>query len=269
MLREVRGLVDKGFREIVLTGICLGAWGKDFDSTMVAEGVGLTGLALVDILIALRKVEGDFRVRLSSIEPKYIIDDLIELMSKDERICRHLHIPLQSGDDEILARMNRPYTALDYKMLIERIRGKIEDIAITTDVLIGFPGESESNFKNTLAFLKEIGPARTHIFTFSKREGTAAYEMRDEVGKDIARMRYYRLNAASLAASYIYRRKFLNEKLDVLVETKRTRRAGLLTGYSGNYIKVLFEGPDELMGKTVPVRIEGLTLLHTVGGYDG
>lgn len=269
ILKEVRILVEKGFREIILTGICLGAWGKDLSASIIAREVGLNGFSLVDVLKALNEIDGDFRIRLSSIEPKYVSDELVGFISENKRICPHLHIPLQSGDDEVLKKMNRPYTVNEYKTLLEITRSRINNIAITTDVLVGFPGESDINFKNTVNFIKEILPARTHIFTFSKRYGTAAYNMEGEVKNNILKKRYHELNTAALGASYLYRARFLNDKLDVLVETKRDKHSGLLTGYSDNYIKVLFEGPDALMKNVVPVRIEDINLARTLGVYEG
>ena len=167
--REAKALVDKGFKELILTGICLGAWGKDLEKRV----------CLVDVLKSLETVEGSFRIRLSSIEPGYISDDLIDYIASKRSICRHLHIPLQSGDDDILRKMNRAYTVGAFLSLVEKIRSAIPDIGISTDVIVGFPGETEAHFKNTVRTTKQILPVRTHIFPFSKRRGTAAYEYLD------------------------------------------------------------------------------------------
>ena len=266
--QEVKTLVDNGFKEIILTGICLGAWGKDLFPEGLVREMGLGNADLVDVLKALDNMPGEFRVRLSSIEPKHVTPRFIDFLSRSKRVCRHLHIPLQSGDDEVLKRMNRPYSAAEYRQLIDGIRNKIRDIAITTDVLTGFPGESDAGFERTLNFVKEILPARVHIFTFSKRRGTAAYDMAPDVPRDVLKKRFLALKVAAFETSYVYRARFLNEKLDVLVETGRDRYSGLLTGYTDNYIKVLFKGPDELMKKIAPVRIEDMTLLLTLGAYD-
>ena len=268
IVKEVKGLVINGFKEIVLAGICLGAWGKDLFPAEMARGVGIKGASLINVLKELDKIQIDFRIRLSSIEPKYVTDDLISFMASSKRLCKHLHIPLQSGDDEILKKMNRPYTAGDYKRLVNKIRSAIKDVAITTDILIGFPGERDENFKNTVAFIKEIIPARSHIFTFSRRAGTPAYAMPSELSQETLKKRYYELKAVTLGASYIYRKRFLGERLDVLVETKKEKNTGLLTGYSDNYIKVIFSGPDDIMGKIVPVKIEDLNLVYTIGVYE-
>ncbi|MFH0763655.1 MAG: tRNA (N(6)-L-threonylcarbamoyladenosine(37)-C(2))-methylthiotransferase MtaB [Candidatus Omnitrophota bacterium] len=266
---EVRTLVENGYKEIVLVGICLGAWGSDLFPGEIARSVGMKGAVLVDALKAIDNIKGDFRIRLSSIEPRYVTDELIGFMAKTRRMCRHLHIPLQSGDDETLKVMNRPYTTADYKSLIEKARSGIKDVAITTDILVGFPGETDERFHSTVNFVKEIIPARTHIFRFSKRKGTSAYEMADVVSNDVAKQRYMVLRTVTLIASCLYRSGFLGEKLDVLVESKRDKNSNLLTGYTDNYIRVLFKGPDELMKKIAPVKITDITLMQTLGEYDG
>jgi len=261
-------LAASGFKEIVLTGICLGAWGRDIFPSEVLKTVGLKEAGLIDVLRAIERKGGDFRIRLSSIEPKYLTDELIEFISGSKRICRHLHIPLQSGDDEILKKMSRPYTSGEYRILIDKLRRAIEDIAISTDVMVGFPQEGDANFRNTLNFVKSIMPARMHIFSYSKRDGTAASDMPGEIGEDIVKKRYCMLKAAASMASYLYRERFVDKPLKVLVESKRDRNTGFLTGYSDNYIKMLFEGPDTLMGRIVPVRMEELNLMYTKGVYE-
>lgn len=177
IVEEVRVLAAQGFKELILAGICLGAWGKDLASS----------LTLTDVLRAVEKIDNDFRVRLSSIEPKYVTSELIEFMASSKRVCRHLHIPLQSGDDEVLKRMNRPYTAAEYRGLVEGLRRAMEGIAISTDVMVGFPGESDANFANTVNLVKEVLPSRVHIFTFSPRDGVAAGDMKDEVSEITAK----------------------------------------------------------------------------------
>jgi threonylcarbamoyladenosine tRNA methylthiotransferase MtaB len=259
IVEEVEALVRNGFREIVLTGICLGAWGAE---------TPVPGKELVDVLRAVASMKGDFRVRLSSIEPKYVTDELIDFIAGNRRFCSHLHIPLQSGDDDVLRKMNRPYTAEGYRLMIEKVISRIKDAALTTDVLIGFPGESDAGFSNTLSLVKEILPLRTHIFTFSKRKGTAAYDMEGGLDRDTLRKRYEQMLVASYSASYLYRKNFLNRPVNVLVESRRDRTTGLLTGYTDNYIKVHFEGPDSLKKRMVPVRITDLNLGYTLATYE-
>jgi threonylcarbamoyladenosine tRNA methylthiotransferase MtaB len=255
ILEEARGLIQKGFKEIVLTGICLGAWGEDLHP----RG------QILDVLKSFETLEGDFRIRLSSIEPNYVTDELIGYIASNDRMCAHLHIPLQSGDDEILEKMGRPYAREGYGSLIGRIKAAMPGIAITTDVMVGFPGESHSNFQNTLNLVREILPARVHIFPFSKRDGTRASQYNDGVRYDEVKRRYELMRVSALEASYLYRMKFMNDRLDVLVETKRDGSSGLLVGYSDNYIKVMFDGPSSLMRAIVPVRLQGMTLEKTFG----
>lgn len=262
---EVGSLVSAGFKEIVLTGICLGAWGKDTFPPEIARSVGLSGANLVDVLSSLEKMGGDFRIRLSSIELKYVTDEFIEFIAQSNKVCRHLHIPLQSGDDAILKRMNRPYTAAGYLDVILKLSRRIKDIAISADVMVGFPGESRAGFDNTMRMIKSIVPVRTHVFTFSKRDGTPAFTMTPEVPEYVARERYNELRDSALVSSYLYRSMFMGRTLEVLVETKRDNKTRLLTGYSDNYIKVLFGGPDELKGKIVPVEIVEVTETYTKG----
>jgi threonylcarbamoyladenosine tRNA methylthiotransferase MtaB len=264
---EVAVLAGKGFKEMVLTGICLGAWGSDLASSVIAKELKLEGETLVDVLKALDKIPGDFRIRLSSIEPKYVTDALIEFISGKRRMCSHLHIPLQSGDDSVLKRMKRPYTAADYRRLIAKIREKMPDIAITTDILIGFPGETGAAFEKTLNFVKDILPARTHIFTYSRRSGTAASNMSGEVERDELKRRYHRLEVAALSSSYLYRRRFLGRELEVLVESRRDKKSSMLKGYSSNYINILFDGPDTLSRSIAPVRMTDANLIYTLGAY--
>ncbi len=268
IVEEVKNLVQNGFKEIILTGICLGAWGRERRFRRIARRVGLRSTGLVRVLRALERVDGDFRIRLSSIEPKYVTSQLIDFMATSSKVCHHLHIPFQSGDDDILNLMNRPYTSDGYKALIGRIRARIPRIALTTDIMIGFPGESHARFRNTMAFVRAISPSRTHIFTFSRREGTPAYDMPDMVDKPIVKKRYDSMTAMASEAAYAYRRRFLGEELKVLVETKRDRATGLLKGYSDNYIQVLFAGRDDLMKAVVPVKVVGFDSEKTMGIHE-
>lgn len=267
IVKEVSGLVANDFKEIVLTGICLGAWGRDIFPPEISNSVGLKAPDLTDVLKSLERISGNFRIRISSIEMKYVTDEMIAFIAGSKKVCRHLHIPLQSGDDEILKRMNRPYTCAQYLGLIEKLKHSIKDIAISTDVMVAFPGETDENFINTMNFLKAVSPARTHIFTYSKRDGTAAAAFDGEVNEVLARKRYYNLRTIAIMLSYIYRAKFIGRTLDVLVESKRDRQTGLLSGYSDNYIKVIFAGDDGVMRTIAPVRIEEMSLVYTRGAY--
>lgn len=252
---EIKALVSNGFQEIILTGICLGAWGRDR-----GEGVGL-----VEALKEIDLIPGDFRIRLSSIELKYVTDELLHYMAKHSRICRHLHIPLQSGDDDILKKMNRPYTSAQFLSTVNSAYEMIPGLAVTTDVMIGFPGETNVNFRNTVNTIKDIGPLRVHIFTFSRREGTAAYKMDSPDTSEILAGRYAEIAAVSIDTSHIFRLRFIGSTMKVLAETKRDKGTGFLSGYTDNYIKVRFDAPDSVMKRMIPVTITNAEQHSTTG----
>lgn len=247
VLKEAGHLAEKGFKEIVLCGICLGAY-KD----------------LVGLLDKLQGLETIKRIRLSSLELVYINEELINKISSSGKICRHLHIPLQSGDNKILKLMNRNYTSGRFIKTIDNIRKKIPDIAISTDVMVGFPCETEKEFKNTLKTLKAFKPMRTHIFTFNPREGTKACYMPGQVDKKIKSARYNSVRQLAQEESFSYRKKFLAKDVEVLVENA-CGRPDLVGGYTDTYIKVLFKGPQTLINKLVKVKITDVSAGHTMG----
>lgn len=255
VMEEVSILASKGFKEIVLTGICLGAWGSELREKR----------SITDVLKALIGLPGDFRIRLSSIEPKYVTEELIGLIAQNKRICRHLHIPIQSGDDEVLSRMNRPYTSQQIKDIIINAKNRIEGVGITTDMLIGFPGESDKNFRNSIGLIKDIQPVKTHIFPFSRREGTAAFNMSPAVPQETINIRFQQMQTTAIAVSYLFREKMVGKTLDILVETKRQKYSGRLAGYSDSYVRVLFDGPDKIMKTIAPVKITDSNLTCTLG----
>jgi len=253
IIQEAEQLAKNGFKEIVLTGICLGAFNH-----------------LVELLGELEKIAGLLRIRLSSIEPQDVTDKLIAKISDSEKICPHLHIPLQSGDDEILKKMNRKYSAADYLRLIGKIKKRIPQIAITTDVIVGFPQEKEANFKNTIVVIKKILPLRVHIFPYSKREGTSAavnfkgvsgrraglnLPYGDEVSAPVVKERILRLKDISEKCALDYKRQFLHKKLNVLIESRSKEKPGFWSGYSGNYIKVMVKSKLNLKNQFISVKL--------------
>lgn len=249
-ISEAQGLAKKGFKEIVLTGICLGSYGKDL----------LPRSSLVDAIGQIEKIEGLLRLRLSSIEAGDISDELINKIAGSKKICRHLHIPIQSGDDEILKKMNRRYSAVDYLNLIQKIKRRIPAVAITTDVLVGFPGESEINFKNTLGLIKKISPLKAHIFPYSKREGTfAAGNFKNEVAPLIIKDRILRLKNVADTCALIYKKQFLNKQADVLIETRSKQNPGYWQGHTGNYIKVMVKSSQNLNNQFISVKLNRIT----------
>jgi threonylcarbamoyladenosine tRNA methylthiotransferase MtaB len=255
IIDEMKRLLSNNFKEIVLTGICLGAWGEDF----------LPKKSLYELLKWLIELGEDFRIRLSSIEPKYVNNRLLALIKSSSKLCKHLHIPLQSGDNKILKMMNRPYTADEYIKIAEMAKTAIPEISITTDILIGFPGEAEANFYNTYRLIEKINPSRIHIFSYSKRNGTAAADLRSEIPRDIITRRIRKLKALAQKTSYKYRKRFLNKETKVLVEHTKDKDTGLLKGYDDKYIKILLQGPDDYISKICSVRIKKVEPGYTIG----
>jgi threonylcarbamoyladenosine tRNA methylthiotransferase MtaB len=247
IISEAKKLVKNDFKEIVLTGICLGSYGKDLsDKTNIVSAIE-----------ALEEIEGLLRIRLSSIEALDISGGLIEKMASSAKLCRHLHIPIQSGDDEILKRMNRGYTRTDYLNLINKIRKYIPYIAITTDVLVGFPGENEINFKNTLDLVKEIMPLKVHIFPYSRREGTlVASQFKDKLNPLIIKERISQLQTVAQNCSTTYMSQFLSKVMDVLIETQHKEKPGFLEGHTDNYIKVRVESNFNLKNQLIPLKLK-------------
>lgn len=225
--KEIRELVDKGYKEMVLTGINLGKHRN-----------------LIGVLERLIKIDGLKRLRLSSIELEDVSDELIDLMSHNPVICPHLHIPLQSGSDRILKLMKRHYSSGDFIKRVNLIKSRIEHPAITTDIIVGFPGESEDDFQQTLAVCKNVGFSKIHIFPFSPREGTAAFEIKQQVKPDIIKKRFNLLNNLASELSLKYKQLFLGKEVDVLVEES-------VEGFTDRYIKVKIK-PS---GKTKPNQI--------------
>jgi threonylcarbamoyladenosine tRNA methylthiotransferase MtaB len=247
IIKEARKLVKAGFREIVLCGVCLGAYGKDSKPLKTN---------LVDAIGAIEKIDGLLRIRLSSIEAGDVSGELINKMNQSGIICRHLHIPIQSGDDQILKKMNRSYSCDDYINLIQRTRRHIPEIAITTDVLVGFPGEREDNFSNTISLIKKISPLRTHIFPYSPREGTNAFCLKDKVSPITVRQRILQLKDIAQECSRSYRRRFLNKDMAVLVEGRVNGNKCLWQGYTDNYIKVVVASGQDLKNQLLTVKLK-------------
>ncbi|TVM03836.1 MAG: tRNA (N(6)-L-threonylcarbamoyladenosine(37)-C(2))-methylthiotransferase MtaB [Candidatus Brocadia sp. WS118] len=255
ILEEARRLIDNGYKEIILTGIHLGAYGKDTQGAY----------RLLGVIQMLSNLSGLERLRLSSIEVNEITNDLIDLVMHLGKICPHFHIPLQSGDDFILKRMNRKYTSSQYLETLDSIRSKIDSPSFTTDVIVGFPGEKDEHIENTINLCKNAGFSRMHIFPFSAREGTPAAKMTDHCQPQIIKTRRSRLDAVSKTLAYSYKRRFLNTCVKVLAEMERDPKTNKLCGYSERYIKVLFDGPDMVKKSLVSVRIDEITPSFTMG----
>ncbi len=239
---EVRGYVAHGSKELVITGIQVGAYGTGTNET------------LPQLVTALSRIDGLSRIRLSSIELNDISDDLISIMADHPKICPHIHIPLQAGDDEVLRRMNRHYTSADIIAMAQKLQRLIPDIAITTDIIVGFPGETEEAFTNTLSVCREIGFAKSHVFRFSARPNTPALTMDGQISESIKESRSHRLITLCNELQNEFMLGFAGRTMPVLVEG-RPDSNGMMKGFTPNYIPVHFEAPRSLSGKIVPVEL--------------
>ena len=247
---EIRSALEGGSKEAVFTGVQLGSWGKDFDPLLelsdLMEGV-LTGTEIS-------------RLRLSSIEPWDVSDRLIDII-QEGRVARHLHLPLQSGSRTVMRRMARAITPEVYSDLIERIRGKIPEIAITTDVMVGFPGETEAEFNESLDFIQDMHFSGGHVFTYSPREGTPAADYPDQVPYALRKKRSSIIRKVLTNSALDYREDFLGEKLPVLWERVKETKDGSWKafGLTDNYLRVEVDASPELWNTISNVKLIGLT----------
>ncbi len=255
ILEEAKRLIQNGYKEIILTGIHLGAYDRDTQGNH----------RLPDVIQMLSNLSGLERLRLSSIEVNEITNDLIDLVADTKNVCPHFHVPLQSGDDFILKRMNRKYTASHYVEVLDNIRSKIDVPSFTTDVMVGFPGEKDVHFENTVELCKKAGFNRMHIFSFSVREGTPAAKMSDHCQPQIIKQRKAMLEAVANDIAFVYKKQFLNKVVEVLVEAERDHKTNQLCGYTERYIKVLFDGFETAKNSIVSVRIEEINPSFAMG----
>jgi threonylcarbamoyladenosine tRNA methylthiotransferase MtaB len=255
-IEGIRSFVEKGFKEVVLTGIHLGMYGIDLDPAK----------SLLDLLSAAEERTGLARLRTGSLEPAEISDPLVEFISSSKIICPHLHIPLQSGDDQVLSRMNRHYTTRLYRDVVGKLVEAIPGVCIGTDIITGFPGESAQEFENTLKFLESLPLAYFHVFPFSPREQTPAAGMDGRVPGDVVRERAKILRKLSDAKKKNYYKSFLGKKLDVLVQS--CEQDGSLRGLSRNYIPVEFSGKGCSINSEVKVTVKGIGQGKVMGVVD-
>lgn len=256
---EVERLAAEGFREVVLTGVHVGSYGKDQKYRFTLE----------EVMEKVASIPGIERVRLSSIEPKHVTDRLIELMATHPKICRHLHLSLQSGAESVLRRMKRAYTAEEFRRKVEKIKALMPDCGLTTDVIVGFPGETEEEHRESMAFIREMGFSRLHVFPFSARQGTPAASMPDQVPRDVKERRTHEMIALGDELALAFHRRFLGQTLEVLAEEEADAGDGWLEGYTHNYIRVRFPGGDELKGTLIPVKLTEATPDVCTGEMDG
>ncbi|WP_025028223.1 tRNA (N(6)-L-threonylcarbamoyladenosine(37)-C(2))-methylthiotransferase MtaB [Caldalkalibacillus mannanilyticus] len=256
VIAQANNLVASGYKEIVLTGIHTGGYGEDLEEYNLAK-----------LLMDLEQVEGLERLRISSIEASQITDEVIEVLKHSTKVCRHLHVPLQAGDDSVLKRMRRKYTVAQFRERIEKVREVLPNFALTSDVIVGFPGETEEQFVNTYEFIREMLFAELHVFPYSKRTGTPAARMEDQVDEEAKNDRVHRLITLSDQLAKEYASQFEGEILEVIPESIYTEKpdSGLVMGYTDNYLRVVFKGDEDLIGKLVKVRIDQSGYPYSLG----
>lgn len=253
--KRIRALKEEGYTEVVLCGIHIGQYGQDLTPVT----------SLIQLIRAIDVPQGPQRLRLSSIEPMELSQELIRLMTNSERICSHLHIPLQSGDNGVLKAMNRPYSAEFYKDLIHHIILMMPNAAIGVDVLVGFPGETERAFENTCRLIERLPVAYLHVFPFSAHKGTAAENLANRVSPETIKKRCHYMRAIGQAKRTQFYERHIGSTWEVLIEGQRDKTTGYLRGFTKNYIPVLVKGDERLFHQVVDVKLDSVKHGRVVG----
>lgn len=256
VLKHIQQLKQAGYHEVVLSGIHLGAYGTDLPHKT----------DLFSLLNRIHELRGIDRVRLSSIEPLELKDDIIKLVSETDMFCKHFHIPMQSGDDDVLKKMRRPYTRSFFRDLINKINKRLPDAAIGVDTLIGFPGETENAFANTYSLVEDLPVTYLHVFPFSSRGKTPADKLSGKVSSTVIKKRCQKMHQLGNIKKRIFYKKIVGQKVDVLMEDKREISTGHLKGITSNYIPVHVPCDDKYKNALVQVRIDRLNSNNTVFG---
>lgn len=259
VVRQAQQLVDAGYLEIVLTGIHTGGYGEDLKDYNLAQ-------LLRDIET---NVKGLKRLRISSIEASQLSDEVIDVLKQSNIVVRHLHIPIQSGSDTVLKRMRRKYTMEFFANRLDRLRDALPDLAITSDVIVGFPGETEEEFMETYNFIRDQRFSELHVFPYSKRTGTPAARMDDQVDEEVKNERVHRLITLNDQLAVEYASRFEGEVLEIIPEEVITSETGemMVEGYTDNYLKVAIPGSEELIGKLVRVKITRAGYPQNIGQF--
>ena len=248
---ECLELKAAGFKEIVLTGIHIGAYGRD-----------LKNISLVDAIKTVLDAANPLRLRLGSIESAEMTDELIDLIKNDSRLCNHVHLPLQSGSDEILKAMRRPYTTKNFSELTARLINEIPEISIGTDLIVGFPGETEENFSETLEFIKAQPFSKIHVFPYSARAGTLAATLPNQILPQIKKSRAGQALEISRAKAKTFSERLIGKEVEIIAETSE---GGLVDGLTKNYVRVYTADKDISLGEVVKVRVEKIFKDGVVG----
>ncbi len=245
-LMEAENLIQKGHNEIVVTGICVGDYGRDL----------AVRSPLSELMESLLSLSSEVRWRLSSIDPCDMDEKLIQLLVDRPNFCKHLHLALQHGSNRILKRMGRDYTTQEFFVLCHTLKQKVPHLAITTDLMIGFPGETEEDFLEACSYIKTIAFSKIHVFPYSERKGTGAVKHAGKVPQNIKHRREKKILEISKQLSIEFYSSCLGTTQEVLIEQMRDQKSGLLQGYTSNYIPVLLDGADSLKGKLVTVLLD-------------
>ena len=259
ILEEVQNIAQKGIKEIVLTGIHIASYGKDSEEN---EKCAEKSYRLIDLLEDLNKIDGIERIRLGSLEPTIITEEFVQRLKKLDKICNHFHLSLQSGCDETLKRMNRKYSTAEFKKVTELLRNNFENVNLTTDIIVGFPGETEKEFETTYKFLKDISFYKMHVFKYSKRDGTLAAKMPNQVDGKIQEERSKRLIKLSNNNQLNFNEKYIGKELDVLFEEKQ---GDFWVGHTKNYVVVKVKDEDNLENKILKVKAQSANFEEIFG----
>lgn len=252
VINEIRSIAKKGIKEVVVTGIHVASYGKDFKENY----------QLIDLLEEINEIEGIERIRLGSIEPLLLEDAFLERLQKLKKICPHFHLSLQSGCDETLKRMNRRYTIKQFSNIVENLRNVYDDVILTTDIIVGFPGETEKEFEDTYEFLKKIQFYKMHIFQYSKRNGTKAAGMENQVPNAIKEQRSKKMLALSDKNQEFYHQQYIGKNVSVLLEEKE---AEFCKGHTANYLLVKVKSDLDRTNEMVMVKVENMTTNELIG----
>ena len=238
IISEITKIAEKDIKEVVITGIHIASYGKDFKEEY----------KLIDLLEEINKIDGIERIRLGSIEPLLITEEFVERLKKLDKICHHFHLSLQSGCDETLKRMNRRYTTEQFREIVKRLRNAYNDVNLTTDIIVGFPGETEEEFEKTYHFLDEIKFYKMHVFKYSQRKGTKAAVMQNQIPGDIKELRSRRLIELSNKNEFEINQKYIGKKVEVLFEEEKE---GIFKGHTANYILVYCKDEEENLSNKI------------------
>ena len=258
IISEITQIASKGIKEVVITGIHIASYGKDF---AMSKDSKLTNYRLIDLLEEINEIQGIQRIRLGSIEPLLITVEFVERLKKLEKICHNFHLSLQSGCDETLKRMNRRYTTEQFKEIVRLLRGTYSDVNLTTDIIVGFPGETDEEFNKTYQFLKEIKFYKMHIFKYSPRKGTKAAVMPNQINGDIKEERSKKLIELSDRNEIEYNKSYIGKNVEVLFEEEKD---GMYKGHTQNYIMVYCQSKEKLDNKIIDVVCEKAEKEHII-----